>query len=249
MRTTRARAGAAAVAAVCIGLLSACSPGDPSVPTGTGSAPAETTTPGSPSATATPQPSVTPTDAPSASLPAEEAASVVYPAPGESDFVDPESAVGGFTADYAEFAAPEISDYMQGDSRSGEFEVSAGGNRVTTVLVRQMSDDAWYVIGSTTPDIQVAEPVSGAAISSPVTVGGEAVAFEGNVVVQVRGVDGDVLGQEPVTGSGGPDLGPFSGDIAFTDPGSGQGAVLFLTYSAMDGSLEQVVAVPVGFGG
>lgn len=187
---------------------------------------------------------------PSASLPAAEAASVVFPAPGRSDFAAPEAAAQAFATDYAGFSAPRISDFRQGDTRSGEFEVTAAGGRLsTTVLVRQLSDGAWYVLGSVTADIQVTAPEAGSNVSSPVAVSGQARAFEGNVVVQVRDAAGEVLGQQPVTGSGGPDLGPFAGDIDFTEPGSGQGAVLFLTYSARDGSLEQVAAVPVLFGG
>lgn len=244
----------AVAAAACVGLLGACSPGGPGdgemspTPGPTTTAPSPTAT-ATPSRTPSPDPTTMPTDAPDASLPAEEAAFVVYPAPGASVFDEPGGAVDGFATGYAGFEAPEISEFMQGDANSGEFEVTAvGGSIVTTVLVRRMSDDAWYVIGSATPNIQVAEPAAAAEVSSPLTVAGEALAFEGNVVVQVRDSAGEVLGQEPVTGSGGPDLGPLSGEIAYDGPAAGQGAAVFLTYSARDGSLEQVAAVPVVFG-
>ncbi|WP_309081616.1 Gmad2 immunoglobulin-like domain-containing protein [Zhihengliuella sp.] len=260
-RRTSGRTVTAGLAVAAVVLLGACradpDDGDGTVspsptPTQTSAAPTTAGSPsGTPGTTATASPSATPSSgAPAASLPAEEAATVVYPAPGASEYGDPEAAASGFASDYAGFENPTLSDFMQGDSRSGEFEVTpADGRLVTTVLVRQLSDDAWYVIGSSTRDIQVDEPVAGARSASPLGVSGNALAFEGNVLVQVRGPDGTVLGQAPVTGSGGPDPGPFAGEIPFTDPGSGHGAALFLTHSARDGSLEQVVAVPVAFDG
>lgn len=113
-----------------------------------------------------------------------------------------------------------------------------------------MSDGAWYVTGATTPEIDVVQPAPGASVASPLAVTGRARAFEGNVVVTVHDdADGRILGEEPVTGSGGPDLGPFAGEIPFSPSGAGQGAVLFTIFSAHDGRVERLAAVPVVFGG
>ena len=77
---------------------------------------------------------------------------------------------------------------------------------------------------------------------------GQAQAFEGTVRVAVygRGV-AEPLGEGFVTGSGGGEMGPFSGEIAWENPGGGWGFVLFAIDSAEDGSPWQVAALPVGF--
>ncbi|MEO5778201.1 Gmad2 immunoglobulin-like domain-containing protein [Arthrobacter sp. PAMC25284] len=178
-----------------------------------------------------------------------EAATIVYPKPGGSvRFDDPRDLAGSFAVDLVGFTDPLISDFMQGDSRSGEFAVRAEENGpVTTVLVRQMSDQQWYVLGATTSDIEVTVPGPGANVDSPVQVAGQARAFEGTVRVTVHGRGWDEpVGEGFVTASGGPELGPFSGEIGFTKHG-GRGSVLFTIDSARDGSVWQAAAVPVGF--
>jgi hypothetical protein len=138
---------------------------------------------------------------------------------------------------------------MAGDSRSGEFEVRAvGTGPATTVLVRQMSDDNWYVLGATTPEIEVDEPTAGSAIDHPLQVAGRAAAYEGTVQVAVYGwgVD-EPLGTGFVTGRGDGELGPFTGEIDWENPGGGRGFVVFSSASAEDGSTWQATVVRVGF--
>jgi hypothetical protein len=179
-----------------------------------------------------------------------ERATIVWPEPGSSTtYDDGTAAARGFAVDLVGFQDPLLGEFQQGDSRSGEVEVKAlTTGPVTTVMVRQMSDDHWYVIGAATDDIQVDTPVAGTAIDNPLQTTGQARAFEGNVQVRVfeRG-NATPLGQGNVTGSGGPELGPFTGSITWTNPGGGWGIVVYSTTSAADGRVWQAAAIPVGF--
>ncbi|HRA34873.1 MAG TPA: Gmad2 immunoglobulin-like domain-containing protein, partial [Acidimicrobiales bacterium] len=146
------------------------------------------------------------------------------------------------------FTNPVYGEFQGGDSRSGEVEVRAQADGpVTTLAVRQMSDDNWYVLAALTDQIDVTAPAPGTAIDNPLQVAGQAQAFEGTVrvVVYGRGV-AEPLGEGFVTGSGG-EMGPFSGDITWDNPGGGWGFVLFVIDSAEDGSPWQAAALPVGF--
>lgn len=182
-------------------------------------------------------------------LTAEEAATVVWPDPGGSSLVDdPVAAAEAFATDLVGFTSPVIGDFQQGDSRSGEVEVRPmEEGPVTTVSVRQMSDGNWYVIAANTAQIEVTSPTAGTAIDHPLLVAGRAQAFEGTVQVAVyaRG-ETEPLGEGFVTGSGS-EMGPFSGEIAWENPGGGWGVVLFVIESGEDGSPWQAAALPVGF--
>ena len=112
-----------------------------------------------------------------------EAASVVWPDPaGTISYDEPRRPAQRFAKDMVGFTDPLMGEFQRGDSRSGEFEVQPrGGGPTTTVLVRQMSDEQWYVIGATTDDILVDDPIAGTAIDDPLLVSGKARAFEGTV--------------------------------------------------------------------
>jgi len=180
----------------------------------------------------------------------QEAATVVWPDPfGTDRYDDPLDAVEAFAEDFVGFDDPSYGELREGDARSGEVEVRAvADGPATTVLVRRMSDDAWYVIGSTTPNVEVDQPTPGNAVDAPVLVSGRARAFEGTVQVTVheRGVAAP-LGQGFVTGSGSGELGPFSGEIERDSTEARWGVVLFVTHGGEDGRVWEAVALPVGF--
>ena len=66
--------------------------------------------------------------------------------------------------------------------------------------------------------------------------------------VELRG-DGedDPLVEGFVTGSGGPDLGPFEETFEFDSPGEGGGNLVLLTYSAENGQVLEVYVTRVFF--
>ena len=85
-------------------------------------------------------------------------------------------------------------------------------------------------------------------VDSPLTVSGQARAFEGNVTVELR-ADGvaEPLFTGAVTGGAGPDFGPFEGTFEFTDPGTGGGALVAIVPSAEDGSVTEAAVMRLFF--
>lgn len=180
----------------------------------------------------------------------EEAATIAWPDPaGDTTFTSPDDAAAGFATDLIGFADPVIGEFQSGDPRSGEVEVRpTDTGPATTVVLRQMSDDHWYVLAATTPEIEVDQPTAGTAIDAPLQVSGRAMAFEGTVDVAVYQRDGtELLGTGFVTGSGGGEMGPFTGEIEWENPGGGWGIVVFSVASAEDGTIWQATVIPVGF--
>lgn len=199
-----------------------------------------TTTEGSTTTPSTARPSVS--DA--------EAATIVWPDPeGELTYDDSIAVVRDFAVELIGFEDPLYGAFQQGDDRSGEVEVRAlQDGPATTVLVRQMSDDHWYVIAAVSSELELDTPTPGSAIDHPLQVAGRARAFEGQVRVAVyeRGSTAP-LGEGFVTASGTEELGPFAGDVSWANPGGGWGSVVLTTASAEDGSVWTAMAIPVGF--
>jgi len=111
------------------------------------------------------------------------------------------------------------------------------------------------VLGVTTDTILVDRPADAITpsdlevVTSPLTISGRALAFEGNVnvrVVQVRNGTVRQLGTGHVTG-GGDVMRPFTGKIAFTAPSTQTGWVLASELSAYNGAVTKVTAVRVAF--
>jgi hypothetical protein len=165
-------------------------------------------------------------------------------------FDNPVAVARSFAVDYLGFTDVVLGEFQQGDGRSGEVEIRAReAGPVTTVFVRQLGiNDAWWVIGSATPNIEIDSPAALSTIGSSVRLEGRASAFEGTVDVAVR-ADGEsaLVGEGFVTGNGDGTLGAFSSDLEFTNPGSGWGSVVFTTASAEDGSIMEAAVVRVRF--
>ena len=173
----------------------------------------------------------------------------VFPDPtGSQRFDDPQSVARAFATDLVGFREPIVGDFQQGDSRSGEVEVrSFAAGAPTVVIVRQLEDDHWYVLGATTDSIQLSTPAPGATISSPQELQGQAYAFEGTVHVRLF-VDGvqEPIAETFVTGRGDGVLGPFSGDLTFANESDATHGVLVLNgASGEDGSATDAAAIRV----
>jgi hypothetical protein len=172
----------------------------------------------------------------------------------DETYLDPVRTAREFMRAYIGMEAPVAGEYRAGDSQSGEVEVrpKIGSRLVTTVSVRRVSGEGspWVVVSAAAEMVKLITPVALEGIGSPVNVSGEASAYEGNVVVLVKedGMGpGEFLGQEPLTGGSGPDLEPYAGPVAFKAPTKMAGAVVVLTYSAEDDSVEQASVVRVRF--
>jgi len=190
-----------------------------------------------PTTTVTTAPSTTAATAP-ATTAAESTAEAVWPwAASGTRYSDPDAAARGFATDLVGFTDPVVGEYRAGDSRSGEVDVRAKATSApTTVLVRQING-SWWVLGSTTADIQVSAPAAGTSITSPVTMAGASTAFEATVNVRLV-ADGSAtpIASTFVIGGSMDTMGPFTGSLEFASPGAGtSGSLVFLTFSAEDG--------------
>ena len=178
-------------------------------------------------------------------------AAPMFPDPATSRrFESPEALAMSFAVDVLGFGDPLIGPYASGDSRSGEVEVRAfAEGNPTTVLVRQLEDDTWFVLGAATESIRLDTPAASATITSPQPLEGAASAFEGNVAVRLF-VDGviDPIAETFVTGRGDGVLGDFSGEITFDLPaGARYGTLLLFEASAKDGATVAATAIRVHF--
>jgi hypothetical protein len=163
-------------------------------------------------------------------------------------YADPVEAAVGFATDYLGFVDPIASEFMAGDSRSGEVEIrSVGTGPATVVFVRQLTDDdSWWILGAASENITIDEPEALAEVTSPLTVSGTAMAFEGTVDVQLRADgNGEPIFEGFVTGSGGPEPGPYSETFEFTSPGETGGALVMLSLSSEDGSTLEASAMRI----
>jgi hypothetical protein len=122
-------------------------------------------------------------------------------------------------------------------------------------MILGRSGTSFAVLGVTTDTIVVERPADAitpnalAVVTSPLTVSGRALAFEGNVnvrVLQVRNGAVRQLGTGHVT-AGGDMRRPFTGKIAFAAPSVDIGWVLASELSAYDGAVTKVTAVRVAF--
>jgi len=165
-------------------------------------------------------------------------------------FDDPVALAFTFARDVLGFREPIVGELQQGDARSGEVEVRAfAEGNPTIVLVRQLEDDTWFVIGTSVETIRLDVPEAGATITSPQTLEGAALAFEGTVDVRLYAGDlTEPIATTFVTGRGDGVLGDFSGSIEFEVPAGVEHGVLVLSESsAEDGSTIAATVIRVHF--
>ena len=200
-------------------------------------------------APAVPAPSITPSPpAPDADDPL---AGAVWPLPdSETRYTDPVEAARGFAVDFVGFTEPVLGEFLVADSRSGQVEVKPSDDGPTTIVfVRKLGDDDfWWVLGSASQNVIIQNPAVRATVDSPLTVSGQARAFEGNVKVELR-ADGaaEPLFTGTVTGGAGPDFGSFEGTFEFSDPSTGGGALVATVPSAEDGTVTEAAVMRLFF--
>jgi hypothetical protein len=210
-----------------------------------------TATTGSTPTTAEPTPTtaVVPTTTTVAPPPVDRA-TPIFPDPSTARRFDaPEALVAAFATEVVGMTDPIVGDFAQGDSRSGEVEVRGfAGGAPTTVFVRRLEDDTWFVLGAVTASIQPDQPAAFDTVVSPLALTGAAFAFEGTVQVAMfaDGTDAPV-GATFVTGRGDGVLGPYEGQIEFTTPAA-FGWLLYTSEGGEDGAPIEFAAVRLRFG-
>lgn len=186
-------------------------------------------------------------------LPAAATDSAVWPfVTSSTRYRDPVQAATGFAVKYLGFVAPVIGAFMAGDSRSGEVAIRANSSGpVTTVMVRKLSpDDTWWVLGASTPNLQLQSPVWDSSIATPVTLAGLSTAFEATVNVEIRQDDSlTPLTSDIVMGGANGQMGPFRKEVSFTKPTAKRGAIVLKTLSAKDGNISEASVLRVQFPG
>ena len=188
------------------------------------------------------------TTVPLTTLPVDTSTAVWPFASSATRYSDPVSAARGFATDYVGFTDAVVGEFRQGDARSGEVPVQAKATGpITTVLVRQLGD-SWWVLGASTPNIQLTSPAALATISSPVRLQGMSTAFEATVNTEVRS-DGSTqpIGTGIVMGGANGEFGPFDGTLSFSPPTATAGSLMLLTRSAEDGSVTEATVVRAKF--
>lgn len=188
-----------------------------------------------------------------------QAERIAYLDAGATHYDDPVEVARAFAVEYLGMVDPVVSE-PSGPGPDGTLDVvvqprGEGGRRLEpgaleTMVKLDPLGPPWNVLFATAANIQLDGPAFGGEVSSPVTVTGESRAFEGTVQVEVRqdGMEaGEALGRGFVTGGAGPGLGPFSGQVAFDSASTDEGALVLLTTSAADGSVQQATVVDIAF--
>lgn len=231
-------ASAAAVAAIVVAAVALSADDDPEVDTIAPPTTEETTTTTADTTTTT------------VALPVVDPALAIFPDPATSRrFDDPVALVTAFVDDMVGMTAPVVGEFRQGDNRSGEVEVRGFAQGApTTVFVRQLEDDTWFVIGAATDSIQPAQPTAGATVTSPITLTGAAYAFEGHVGLRLY-ADGtvDPIATGFVTGRGDGVLGDYEGELAYAATSGTYGVLLYTSEGGEDGAPMEFVAVRLRF--
>lgn len=201
----------------------------------------------------------TPPTAASTSLPATTTATTIPVSPSSiavwpvdssaTRYDSPVAAARGFATDYARFVNPIVGAFQPGDARSGEVPVRArAAGPVTTVIVRQIgSDDSWWVLGSSTPNINIARPAAGASVSSPVRLQGTSTAFEATVNYKLLQDTGGTLADGFVMGGANGEMGPFTASVAFANPTSAYGSLMLYTTSSESGNVDEASVIGLRF--
>jgi hypothetical protein len=191
------------------------------------------------------------TVATSSTIAADDLDAAVFPdLTGTERFSDPVALARAFATGPLGFRDDvEVGSFAAGDSRSGEVEVSAVSGLPTTVLVRQLGDGSWFVIGATTETIVLSTPANRARITPVQPLLGEASAFEGQVNVALYADGrGSPIATTFVTGRGDGVLGPFEGELDFEVPdGATHGTLVLTSPSGEDGSTIAATAIRVRF--
>lgn len=111
-----------------------------------------------------------------------ELTTVVYPTPAsETRFAHPVAAARAFAVDFVGFVDPVVERFVATGAQTGTVEVRATETGTATTVALRRITGAWWVLGSSTPNIRLDTPVALAAIASPVRLQGMSTAFEAQV--------------------------------------------------------------------
>ncbi len=244
MITRRSRRSALLTAVLLPLILAGCATGlpEPSTSATSPTSTAQTSTPASSSSAA------------SSSATTEQPA--VWPAAG-TVMATPEQAATDFVTSTIG-VTPQLGDFMAGDSRSGEIELTfAGENGATPVtrsvlLLRQLGpDDGWFVIAATNPAASITTPAAGATVPpGPLAVSGLGRGFEGTVLVEAfRPGQSEPLDRQIVQAGSMATAEPFTATLDLTGATAGE-TIAIVVHGGIGHELDpgDLGAIPVVVG-
>ena len=100
---------------------------------------------------------------------------------------------------------------------------------------------------STSPNILVYWRWVDDQVKNPLSLVGEAIAFEGTVNVRIKDKDSHILLETTIQTQSGNQRSPFAADLSFDKPSTEEGILEVFTLSASDGSEQDKVTIPVHF--
>lgn len=217
-------------AAVVAGLVAGCSSESSSDGSTSTMAPstsaASTTAPSIPSST-------TPDTGSSTTVPTGLEQPAIWPA-ADVVFDEPELAAADFVVHVLDVPVA-LGEFMAGDSRSGEIEVSCidcSGTSRGVLFMRMLGpSDGWFVTGIGNDVASFTTPAQGDRVSAgPVLVEGTAMGFEANVSISayVAGDESRLLDREIVLAGSMGEPGPFSVTLDLSDAEPGETVMLLV---------------------
>lgn len=191
----------------------------------TTTAPATTSSPET-TASSVPTSSTTPGTEPGTTLPTGLEQAAIWPA-ADVVFDEPELAAADFVVHVLDVPVA-LGEFMAGDSRSGEIEVSCidcSGTPRGVLFLRMLGpSDGWFITGIGNDLASIATPSQGDLVAAaPLVVEGTAMGFEANVSISayVAGDETRLLDREIVLAGSMGEAGPFSVslDLSGAQPG------------------------------
>ena len=129
-----------------------------------------------------------------------------------------------------------------------------GATKATDEKIYQDFLNNWKFISNTANppwsnslSILVYAPWTDDKITNPVTVSGEAIAFEAVLNVRIKDADNHVLLNTTIQTKSGQEMSPFSNSLSYDKPTTKTGTVEVFTISPRDGSEQDTVTIPVTF--
>jgi len=143
-------------------------------------------------------------------LPAGPAPGHVWPLGATSDFTTPEDAASTFLSEYLGMFDEHVNATgLNGDHAIVDFSRSpTGAGAMSVDLVRHA--DHWFVVGARANEIVVDTPQPHDAITDPLTVSGQSVAFEAQLGLEVRPVGSITIVATGTAIGGSTEMQPFS---------------------------------------
>ena len=171
-------------------------------------------------------------------------------------FDDPEAVAADFVSKVFG-VPPNLGEFQQGDSRSGEIEVlspaEGGGTSIRSVLLlRQLGpDDGWFILAAVSDTNTITAPPSGGQVTAgPVEVTGQGRGFEGSLVIEAFAAGETTrLDQQQAQGGSTEATEPYSVTLDLSGASSGDTVLILVRGGVgLETDTGEFSAIPVTIG-